>query len=172
MALIVEDGSIITGANSYVSRQLLIDYAAARGITLTDVDATDVFAIKAMDYLSMYDTKWKGEQVEPGVQNLAWPRKNVFLGSSWVAFDPTFIPNQLVRAQLELALQSQKGIDLVPTTDASTAFIKREKVDVIETEYSEAIALQLLGQLPRFPIVDALIEPLMAAVPLLKTVRV
>ena len=172
MALVVEDGSIVANANSYVSREALIAYAASRGVTLANTDATDVFAIKAMDYLAMFDNQWRGALVEPGVQTLAWPRKNVLLEGAWTDLSSTLIPSQLVRAQIELAIQVSKGIELVPTTDPTAAFVKREKVDVIETEYSEAVALEMRGRLPEFPLVVSLIQPLLRPVPLLRTRRV
>jgi hypothetical protein len=172
MALTVEDGSIVDNANSYNSRAALIEYAAARGVVLADTDATDVFAIKAMDYLAMYDAQWRGELVDPDVQLLAWPRKGVLLDGAWTELSSAIVPTQLVRAQLELAIQASKGINLVPTSDPSAAFIKREKVDVIETEYSEAVALDARGRLPEFPLVASLIKPLLKAVPLLRTRRV
>jgi hypothetical protein len=162
MALIVEDGSIVPNADSYVSRTDVIAYALKRGITLPATDATDVMVIKAMDYLSYFDAKWLGEQVEPGVQSLAWPRKNVWIGFSHVAFPEDEIPNQLVRALCELTLQVNAGVNLLPTLTGETQFVTREKVDVIETEYSEAVALQVMGMLPNMPLVEAMLTPLMS----------
>lgn len=172
MALIKETGAIIDGANTYVSRAELISYAALRGVTLADVDATDVLAIKAMDYLALFDTKWKGELVDPGVQSLAWPRKGVYPVNSSTQFPDDQIPGQIQRAQCELALNVNAGTILLPTTSAETAFIKKEKVDVIETEYSEAVALKLMGLLPQMPLVDALLAGWLKDVGTLRTVRV
>jgi hypothetical protein len=162
MALIKEDGSIVSSANSYVTRAELIAYAIARGVTLADTDATDVLAIKAMDYLTMYDSKWAGDLVEPGVQTLAWPRTGAIPQGGKTAFPDDEIPGNIVKAQMELALVANSGVDLLPTTNPATGFVTREKVDVIETEYSEAVALQTFGQLPKVPLVDALLAPWMA----------
>lgn len=161
MALIVEDGSIVENADTYVTRADAIAYALRRGVVLPDTEATDIQIIKAMDYLAMFDTKWLGQQVNPATQYLAWPRSGVFIGFSHVAFPSDDIPNQLIKAQCELVLQVNAGIDLMPTVSASAAFVKREKVDVIETEYSEAIALALLNELPNMPLVDAYLSPLL-----------
>lgn len=173
MALTKEDGSIVANANSYNDRAAVIAYAAARGVTLADADTTDVLAIKAMDYLSLFDTKWKGEQVEPGVQMLAWPRKGAIPDGGKTVFPETAIPPSIVRAQCELAIIASNGTDLLPTTSAATGFVTREKVDVIETEYSEAVALQTFGQLPTMPLVDSLIDPWLAGMGgMLRTYRV
>lgn len=172
MALIAEDGSIVADANSYNTRAELITYAAARGVTLADDDTTDVLGIKAMDYLALYDTAWKGELVEAGVQMLAWPRMYAYIGSSTTAFPLDEIPAQLKRAQAELVVQAKSGVNLLPTLSGDTAFVKKEKVDVIETEYSEAVAIKLMGLLPDMPLVDALLQPLFATVGRLRTVRI
>ena len=172
MALIKEDGSIVPGANTYVLRAEAITYALDRGITLPDTNATDAMIFGAMDYLAIFDAKWKGEPVDPASQSLAWPRKDVYLPAAWVALPDDIIPGQIVRAQCELILQINKGVDLLPTVSGADAFVTREKVDVIETEYSEAIALELLGSLPDMPLVNALLEPLMVVGGRLRTVRV
>lgn len=172
MALTVEDGSIVPNADSYISQGDVIAYAAKRGVTLPATDATDVMVIKAMDYLAYFDANWKGEEVEPGVQTLAWPRKNVWIGHSHVVYPSDQIPNQLVRAVAELTMKVNEGIDLLPTLEGSTAFVTREKVDVIETEYSEAVALQVMGMLPNMPLVEAMLTPLFQSAGLLRTVRI
>lgn len=171
MALTVEDGSIVPNADSYVSRADLISYAAARGVTLLDDITTDQKAIKAMDYLDLYEANWKGSQVDAATQALAWPRKNVYIIDDEL-FSQTAIPVQLIRAQKELVMQIAAGVTLLPTLSGETAFITKEKVDVIETEYSEAVALELMGSLPNMPLIDALLAPLFASVQRLRTVRI
>lgn len=173
MALIVEDGSIVANANTWINRAALIEYAAARGVVLADTETTDFLIIKAMDYLALYNDEWRGDLVAEGVQTTPFPRKNLYIGNSTTVFPDNQIPGALLRAQAELALQVNNGTNLLPTLDASTAFVKREKVDVIETEYSEAVALKLLGELPTMPLVEALLRPLMGRpVPALYTIRV
>lgn len=171
MALIKEDGSIVSGANSYITRAELIAYAVARGVTLADTDATDVLAIKAMDYLTMFDAKWRGSLVSPGVQALAWPRKGAIPMGSTSEFPDNAIPGNIIKSQYELALVASTGIDLLPTTNPATGFVTREKVDVIETEYSEAVALETFGQLPKIPLVDALLAPWLAGGSMTLTTR-
>src|SRR5215217_1646289 len=137
MALIVEDGTGVPGANTYVSRAAFIVYAADRGITIANDANADALLYKAMDYLLLFEGRWKGVRTS-STQSLAWARKQVYLDN--VLFPDNEIPAQLVRAQAELGLQVQSGINLLPTLSGQTAFVTREKVDVIETEYSEAIA--------------------------------
>ena len=159
MALIVEDGSIVENANSYFARADLIAYAMLRGVVIADADASDVFAIKAMDYLETFRGQFSGQEVEPGVQPLAWPREGVCVG--FVAYPSNAIPSNIVKAQLALALLSSQGIDFMPTSGAgasSEGFITREKIGPMETEYSEAIELAK-GITPVMPQISALLAP-------------
>lgn len=172
MPLIVENGDIVANANSYVSRADLIAYAMLRGVVLPNTDATDVLAIKGMDYLALFDQEWRGAEVEPGVQPLAWPRMNVYPNGNTPAYADDAVPPSIVRAQCELAMNVNAGTILLPTTSAQTAFITKEKVDVIETEYSEAIAIRLMGMLPQMPLVSSLLSPWLKPAGFLKTRRV
>lgn len=169
MALIVEDGSNVPNANTYVSRTDVIAYASARGVTLPSTDNTDILIIKAMDYLAVFDHQWVGEwQYEE--QALGWPRKG--RDNNGVPLIDGVIPRGITTALCQLVLHVEKGVDLTPTTTAQDAFIKREKVDVIETEYSEAVALVMLGQLPDMPLVKAQLDPYLDAGVTLRTRRV
>lgn len=168
MALIVEDGTIVANANSYALRTQIIAYALARGIVIPDTVATDANAINAMDYLLRFDDEWKGELVQPGVQALAWPREHVRIGT--FDFPETEIPASLVNAQCQLAIYVSQGISLLPVSGAE-AFVKREKIGPIETEYSETIELQS-GNTPDFPAVNALLAALINGGGRIRSVRI
>jgi len=164
--LIIEDGSIVENANSYATVEQIITYAETRGVSLNsssplDETAIAAMAINAMDYLESLGPQYVGEPVEPGVQSLSWPRKNAYIYMSYphAPFPSDKIPRELIAAQCQLCIYISTGIVLMPTGNTS-AFVKREKIGPIETEYSEIIA-QSLGLLPRLPLVDALLRPLM-----------
>jgi hypothetical protein len=159
MPLIVEDGSLVPNADTYVSRDDLIAYGAARGVVIPDTEVADTYLIKGMDYLTLSAYAWKGLPVSD-TQSLAWPRKCVYITGSNKVFPSDAIPPQLIKAQCELALAVASGIDLVPNTSLTDGFITRDKVDVIETEYSEAVAMATLGSLPILPGVAALLSGL------------
>ena len=130
--IIIEDGTVVPGANSYASEAELTTYAADRGITLTA--ATDVLLIKAMDYiesLSFIGTKYSKSQA------LQWPRSNVYIDGFY--FVPTIIPPALKTGQIATALAIDSDNSPLATVDRST---KREKVDVIEVEYMDNAAAQ------------------------------
>lgn len=102
MALIVETGSIVTGADSYVSRADAITYAANRGVTFLDTVATDEILRKAAGFLESFSDKFKGLRITRD-QPLSWPRSGAVIeGWSW---DNDEIPRQVINAQLAVALE-------------------------------------------------------------------
>lgn len=171
MPLIVEDGSLVPNANTYVSRDALIAYGAARGVTIPNTEVADTYLVKGMDYLTLSAYNWKGLPVSD-TQSLAWPRQYVYISGSNKVFPYDKIPQELVKAQCELALAVASGLDLIPNTNLSEGFITREKVDVIETEYSEAVALATLGSLPILPMVASLLSGLIDHGGRVRTVRI
>ncbi len=108
MALIVENGTIVSNADSYVTRAEAIAFAANRGVTLADTDATDAICRKAAAYLESFRSQYKGEIVERD-QPLAWPRDDVVIeGFTWASGE---IPRQVVSAQLAVILEVAADID-------------------------------------------------------------
>jgi hypothetical protein len=132
MTIIVEDGSIVAGANSYVTTQEVQDYADLRGIDYPCETELNQNIIKATDYLQ--SRCYQGEQVDPGAQSLLWPRQYVYIYNQEIASDS--IPQQLKNAQIELAL-AQGETDVMNNGVDRGDNVKREKFDFRETEYYE-----------------------------------
>ena len=129
MALVIETGTGAATSNSYISAADATIYHAARGNSLwVGTDAVKEAALlKAATYLDgNYRARWKGFQVLPNIQAMEWPRYNV---NPFMSID--VIPQRLKDAQCELAL---RALTAELAADA-TGNIKREKVDVLETEY-------------------------------------
>ena len=143
MALVIEDGTLVAGANSFVTRAEIIAYAAARGITIADEDATDILAINAMDYL--WTLCFKGDPVE-ATQTTPFPRMGLVDGDTADDYVHT-IPAGVKNAQLQLALDSNAGIDLLRSTNPTPA-LKRSKVGPIEREFFAPNSLTLDGTAP------------------------
>lgn len=125
----VETGAGVDGAESYISVADCDTYHANRNATLwTGIDSVKEAALlKAATYLDgYYRARWKGFQVLPNIQAMEWPRYNV---NPFMSID--VIPQRLKDAQCELAL---RALTAELAADA-TGNIKREKVDVLETEY-------------------------------------
>ena len=130
--------TITVGTNSYVTEAELTSYAADRGITISG--DTAVLLIKAMDFLETRE--YKGEPVAYD-QALSFPR--VFCGAyldhlqnynyydDLCKYDNT-VPQKIKDAQCEAAIILDGGDDVQPTIDRT---VKREKIDVLEVEYSD-----------------------------------
>jgi len=154
--IIVEDGTGVADANAYVDAAGARAYAALRGITLpaapeSGVDPVEPWLILASDYL---ESKCYIFTQATLTQGLSWPRKPRCWDSNPADY---LMPTKVINAQCQLVIEQFNGISLLPTTPggADGQFVVREKVDVIETTYSEK-----LGTLstPTMPAVDALLR--------------
>ena len=133
MALIPEDGSIVTDADTYAEATDLAAYAALRGITITAVEAEqEALLVKAMDYLARYRGQWKGNRVSDA-QALDWPRSGVYVDNRLLPSDE--IPRELFYAQISLAVAAESAT-LLPTAAAG------EKGAIIEETVSGAVTLK------------------------------
>jgi len=124
--------TITVGTNSYVTRQELIDYAAARGITVPDTSETDVLLINATDFMETYEGRYVGSRAT-AEQALAWPRQGVVLRGFEVPEDE--VPELVKQVQKEIALDLQAGVDLYNRQDRQ--IVTRERVDgAVEVAYA------------------------------------
>lgn len=133
MDLIIENGSIVGNANTYVTVADATAFAKARGVTLPAEESTKVLVIKSMDWLESLFARYQGTLVSE-TQELQWPRKEVVLNGFNLAKDA--IPKLLKNAQCQVIMDLFSGIDPQANFLATPAVIK-EKVDVLETTYSE-----------------------------------
>lgn len=158
MALVIEDGTIVAGANSFVTRAEVIAYAASRGVVIPDNATADVHAILAMDYL--WTLCFRGDLVDP-TQTTPYPRTPDY---------PDSIPQGIKNAQLQLSLDSANGIILVANANPASE-LKRSKIGPIEEEFFAAVSLTLTGTAP-LTMANAWLAPFLCPdAGLLKTVR-
>lgn len=168
MALVVEDGTIVSGANTYASHTELAAYAALRGVTLTsDQDEREQLLVKAMDWLDQFANRWKGNRTDDD-QELEWPRYGVILYDGGPYLDQNTIPAELKNLQMTVALAAI-SVDLLPTHDITRkGQVVREKVDVLEVEYTNT------GKVMRLPAItsaDAFLGVLLRGAGRLSVVR-
>jgi hypothetical protein len=157
MALIIEDGNIVSNANSYVTLAEARAFALARGVTLSAVDATlEPFVIKAMDFLESLRSEYQGTKISKD-QRLQWPRTGVVCDGFDIADDE--IPTVLKDAQCQLIVDGSSGSDLLPNSDGREVI--REKIDVLETEYAPSSSGGTPS--PTFTKALALLQPLFEA---------
>jgi hypothetical protein len=117
MALIVEDGTEVANANSYVTDVEFTDYCTARNYTVSGVASErEVLLIKAMDYLHGIEDKFQGVRAS-STQSLGFPRRSVVLHGYNLETDK--IPDELKNAQMELAYHASNEDILVNETNSN-----------------------------------------------------
>lgn len=144
MEIIVENGSGVVNSNSYVTTTEFKEYASSRGETIPDEEESQkALLLQAMDYLQ-YQYQYKGNKTYPELE-LEFPRT----GLTQFGFAKDQIPRVIQVAQMRLAIISFTE-DLFPVSGSGTV---REKVDVIEVQYSDT------GSTGRFssPLIDSML---------------
>ena len=130
MALVIEDGTGVAGAESYATAAELTTYATDRGITLTG-DAEELL-LRANDYLETL--QFIGYKLTKD-QSLQWPRADVTIDGFGYQSDE--LPSELKVAQMEVAIAADQEAGPFAVISRET---KREKFDVFETEYADSAA--------------------------------
>lgn len=155
MALIVEDGTIVAGAESYISVANADSYHDKRGNSAWDAVADkEAMLRRATDYMVQnYRASWKGVRVSAN-QALDWPRSAVYLQGTSIypetALSSSVVPLEIQNACAELALRAAAE-DLNPDLDRA---VVSETVGPISTTYDAHSA-----QKKRFLAVDAMLRP-------------
>lgn len=137
MALVVEDGSGLSTAESYVSvadadtRRTNLGSDAAW--TAATTAAKEAALRKATEYLEQaYRNRWQGYR-QTTTQALSWPRNSVVIDiNTQIATD--IVPVEVRNACADLAL---KALSETLAADLTRGVV-REKVGPIETEYDRA----------------------------------
>jgi hypothetical protein len=155
MPLIVEDGTGIEDANTYIGLVEAREIAAMRGITLSvdDPELTAQLVVSA-DRIGSYENRFSGERATSD-QGLSYPRSRSTRFCKIYPDDK--IPKELKLAQVVLAGFLESGIEVwaSPINEGVT----REKVGPIEIEYAEAIIATGIEN-PYLAQIEAILAPL------------
>jgi hypothetical protein len=101
MTLIIEDGTGVDNANSYVTDAEYVAFAAARGRTIgVDAPAREKELILAMDFVESHRSQFQGIKIL-STQSLQYPRTPVYIDS--YLFPSNEIPVELKNSQMESA---------------------------------------------------------------------
>ena len=115
MSLIVETGSIVAGADSYISLVDARTMAALYGWALPATDPAAEIALRnGANYVGLFEPEMKGSRVS-AEQSLAYPRKDATV----FGFDisETSITDRLQIAQIAAAVEIGAGLDPRASTD-------------------------------------------------------
>lgn len=123
--MVVEDGTGLSNADSFVSVAYADTYFTTRGVSAwASLTNKEALLIKATDYIeAVYSESWKGVTLND-TQSLSFPR---------IIDDATVYPDRLLKAVCELALKANSG-DLLVDVEQRTI---EEKIDVITVKYAE-----------------------------------
>lgn len=138
MTLIVEDGSGVTNANTYADIDTVDAYHAALGqSTWTGTDAAkEASILRAMRFIE--NQQYIGIK-EDDDNSLEWPRWDAWDRNGYLILNDV-VPQNIVNALCESALVELVSPNALRTTLVRGNAIKRQKVDVIETEYFASAA--------------------------------
>ena len=115
--IVVENGTVVTGANSYVSMAEYIAYAATLNITVTDSQVFQTQIIEAGQFINGLENILKGNTTTK-TQPMAYPRNNLTDIANW-SWANDEIPTQVKEAQMSLAIDINSGDCLLKTSDAA-----------------------------------------------------
>tara|TARA_R110001599_G_C11987827_1_gene635643 strand:+ start:234 stop:722 length:489 start_codon:yes stop_codon:yes gene_type:complete len=119
MALIIEDGSQVVDANSYVTDAEYTAYATLKGLMVgANAAKREVELLSAMDYLDGAELSMQGTRAS-STQSLSFPRFNVLLYGYLLASDK--IPKELKQSQFEAAAYSHTGTLLINSEESNLA---------------------------------------------------
>jgi hypothetical protein len=127
MTIIVEDGSIVANADSYVSVANYTTWADARGIEY-DSSVLETQILRAMDYIETL--RFIGQK-STKAQPLQFPRVGVVVDGYELDYDE--IPDQLKKAVYESIKAESDGNSQLANVERTTS---REKVGEIEVQYA------------------------------------
>lgn len=159
MALIVEDGSGVAGAESLCSVATADTYHSNRSNAawaLLTIAVKESSLRKATDYMvQVYSMQWKGYRVS-STQALDWPRDvvdlpaNMSSGASYYYVPNDEVPQAVQFACAELALKASTD-DLLADLDQQ---VRSETIGPISTEYDNTSP-----QYKRYSAVYAMLKP-------------
>jgi hypothetical protein len=153
MALTVEDGTIVAGAESYISVADASTYHTNRGNAAWAALASDTVREqclrKATDYMiQAYTARWQGVRYVAETQALDWPREGVVVNGVEVDYDT--VPTAVKNACAELALKA--------ATETLNADLEQgvlsEQVGSISVSYDRTTP-----QSKRYKAIDAMLAP-------------
>jgi hypothetical protein len=153
MTLIIEDGSGVAGANSYVSLASATAYLDAKGLTTwgtSTATAKEISLNQAVLYMELLP--YKGAKAL-STDALAWPRRCMKDRDGYPILSDT-IPTAVKYAQIELAYRYMAGKNPLADIASGDGYITSESVGPVTTEYSTGYSTS-----DKFPEVSALLEP-------------
>lgn len=136
MALIVEDGTGLSTAESYASVATLTAYATARGLSLTGTEAVKETQLReATAYLDgKYRHRYIGSRANSD-QALAWPRELAVDADGYLLASDE-LPDAVVNACCRAAYLINAGNDLRPSLARGGQIVSVKVEGAVEVHYA------------------------------------
>lgn len=156
MALIVEDGTIVANADSYISLADARTRAAILGVSLNSTDGTAELQLQqATIYIDRtYRARFQGQKTNLD-QSLQFPRVRVVIDDDSLGSNE--IPQELIDAQIFAAAQLESGESFYTNNDGRSIKLN-EAVGAVKQEYFNN---GKTGSQKSFGDVDLTIRPLL-----------
>lgn len=137
MTIVVEDGTGLASANSYVSGDELATYCEDRAITLasSDDDAIEAALVRATAAIDGgYRMAFPGYRASARDQALEWPRLAAY-DYEGILIDGTSVPPEVKQATCETAIRELADPGSMTPDLERGGFIRRMKAGSVEIEY-------------------------------------
>lgn len=165
MSLLVEDGSVVVGAEAFASVAAFKTYSDNFGFAyaaFTDTQIEVALRLGARFMQQSFRLRWKGIR-RIATQALDWPRAGVSTEpvaygahSSWrYIVQPDVVPVEVSDANIILAQKALSGTDLFPD---ATQKASQETIGPITVKYEQGSAQRV-----QFDAVEALLAPFLSS---------
>ena len=133
--LIVEDGSIVASANSFISLVDARAYAATLGLILpVDDTEAEITLVNGARYVNSQEPSFQGERISID-QTMSFPREGVIKYNFAVPSD--IVPSDIICAQVEAAAAITSGVNPYPVDDGKEVKLQ-EVVGAVKREFFES----------------------------------
>lgn len=164
MALLVEDGSLVAGANSYITLLEARTFATDTNEVPEDSDQQLEANLRlAMRFIESHRNGFKGNIVNR-TQALQWPRSNVFIDG--FLFDFQSIPQELKDLQSQLSVEIKNGVVLFQTV--TEPFVVESAVGSIKEKIDPRYGT---GTVAKMPQVEVFFDVLLSSSAVLEVIR-
>ena len=153
--LIVEDNTGLTNSNVYATVEQFKEFAELNGLNVDNVDDDQlaVYLVRATNFIDSLESQMVGKRLNPE-QALAFPRQR---SNSCSGNPHLYDMRGLVKALFYCVEAQSLGFSLLPVNISKDDIIKKEKIDVLEVQYSDDMLSEVL--FGKFPMAERYLSP-------------
>ena len=145
--LIVEDGTGLANSNVYASVEQFKEFAELNGIVVDTIDDSQlaIYLVRGTNFIDGLETQMVGKRLNLE-QSLSFPRTRS------CSVSHLYDMRALIKALFYCVEAQCLGFSLLPVNISKDDMIKKEKVDVLEVQYSEDLLSEAV--LGKFPMIE------------------